>query len=111
MRCPEKRAMRLVGPAKYATAMALIELHPDGLDHLLAGLGLRLDERAELLRAPADGRLDADRQQLLTHFRVRHHLAERSVEPRDDLLGRAGRRDHALPDAEVEAGQRLTDPP
>ena len=70
---------------KRARCHGLVELHPDRLDHLLAGLGLRLDERAELLRALADGRLDADREQLLlaprrspSPWRARRRAARRS---------------------------------
>ena len=55
---------------------ALVELHPDRLDDLLAGLGLRLDERAELFRALADAGFDADSEQLVANFLVRHHLSE-----------------------------------
>src|SRR5947208_2752136 len=47
-------ASAIVTNAKRSTWRLLVELHPDRLDHLRAGLGLRLDEGAELFRARAD---------------------------------------------------------
>src|ERR1700704_5944815 len=47
-------ANAIAASAKRNTLRPLVELHPDRLDHLLAGFSLRLDEGAELFRALAD---------------------------------------------------------
>ena len=99
------RARGAGGGAGGALAQRLFDLDPNLLNDLAARLRLRSHEGSERIRTVADRWLDAGREEPVAHVLHRHDLLDRGMQPVDDLLWRAGRRDHALPDAEIEAGE------
>src|SRR5580700_7425832 len=88
---------------------ASIELQPDSLDHLAADSRLRADEVGQVLRRFAGCRLKARGDQRVAHGLAVQHSDDFMVQSVDDRGRRLGRRDDALPDAEVETGQGLGD--
>src|SRR5690242_7333479 len=80
-----KAANAIAARANRNMSRPLVELHPDRLDHLLAGFGLRLDEGAEVFRTLADAGLDSGIEQALLDVRHRQHFGERRIYSRDDL--------------------------
>src|SRR5450759_2057162 len=91
------------------SALPLVDLHAGGFDHLGPLRGFGADQLAETLRLAAD-RLVAIGNHAAAHIGSADRLVELGIEPLDDLSGRPGRDQHAIPRRHVIAGHaRLGD--
>ena len=93
---------RLLGGARYTSN--LFAGNPHFLDHAPIFGELFTSQDAEFLgRAAAHG--ETQFFQLAAHLGIADRLQNLGIEPRDDILWRAGRRKNGKPRIEVEAGQ------